>query len=127
MSDIEDDDGLTSKERNSKLEHAIELGSLVELSSGVRAFVVHCGRDCDKTPLYWISLSPQPLFFKGSIYNDRGITHECLWGKLDGGYSEGSVTFIAGPERAYAELEEDGWYKNGKWVESPYYGYEVKE
>ena len=40
--------------------HDIPLGALVELESGVRLFVVHQGRDCDRdqTPLYWLATTP---------------------------------------------------------------------
>ena len=43
--------------------HDIPLGALVELESGVRLFVVHQGRDCDRdqTPLYWLATTPNEI------------------------------------------------------------------
>lgn len=122
ISDIEDEDGTTIKERNMKLGHAIELGALVELQSGVRLFVVHQGRDCDKSPLYWLSPTPEPLYFNNDIY-ERHIIRECLRRQVEGGYADRELTVIAGPERAYAELERKGYYEDGKWLESPYFDY----
>lgn len=49
---IQDENGESQKDKNLKQNHNIELGSLVELDSGVRLFVVNHSRDCDGTPLY---------------------------------------------------------------------------
>lgn len=54
--------GKTYREENAEKVHSIALGSLVEIrdseddeQGGVRLFVVKLGRDCDETPLYWLS------------------------------------------------------------------------
>jgi hypothetical protein len=58
LTDPSDPAGRSYREVNAERPHNIALGSLVELESGVRLFVVHQGRDCDQTPLY--SLAPDP-------------------------------------------------------------------
>jgi len=40
------------KEVNLEKKHKISVGSLIELETGVRLFVVGHNRDCDGTPLY---------------------------------------------------------------------------
>jgi hypothetical protein len=47
--------GKTYREENAEKCHSIPVGTLVELENGVRLFVVHHGRDCDQTPLYYLS------------------------------------------------------------------------
>ena len=47
--------GKTYRQENSELVHNIPLGTLVELETGARLFVVHLTRDCDMTPLYDLS------------------------------------------------------------------------
>lgn len=57
--DLIDPDDLqrrTYRQINAEKRHKILLGTLVELPDGCRAWVVHLGRDCDQTPLYWVSL-----------------------------------------------------------------------
>lgn len=63
--DPEDPQGRTYKQVNAAKQHTIPVGALVELIAdpkypskwdGVRAFVVHLGRDCDQTPLYYLSM-----------------------------------------------------------------------
>lgn len=120
--DIVGEDGMTDKERNALIPHGIELGSLVELSSGVRLFVVTCARDCDQTPMYWLCHCPKPLVFNGIIWANRSL-RECLrYAGIDGGYAESSLKVIAGPEVAYAELDRMGYITDGNWIEQPYYG-----
>lgn len=46
----------TFRQINAEMTHAIPIGALVELDSGVRMFVASHDRDCDMTPLY--SLAP---------------------------------------------------------------------
>lgn len=43
---------LTWREENSLKRHNIPVGTLVEIESGARLFVVSLDRDCDMTPLY---------------------------------------------------------------------------
>lgn len=58
VTDPDDPQGRTYREVNAEKTHHIPIGSLVELHDGVRLFVVYHGRDCDKTPLYWLSHDP---------------------------------------------------------------------
>jgi hypothetical protein len=51
----DDPQGRTYRQINAAKTHAIPVGALVELPDGVRLFVVWHGRDCDGTPLYWLS------------------------------------------------------------------------
>jgi len=53
---VDPQDGRTYREINNATAHKRKIGDLVELSSGVRLFIVALNRDCDGTPLY--SLSP---------------------------------------------------------------------
>ena len=61
LKDPDDPKGRTIREVNAEKTHAIKLGSLVEIncptheSHGARMFIVFQGRDCDQTPLYWLS------------------------------------------------------------------------
>ena len=54
----------TYRQLNNAKTHAIPVGTLVEIvgdddrMAGVRLFVVHHGRDCDGTPLYYLSPDP---------------------------------------------------------------------
>lgn len=54
--------GKTYRQLNNEKTHKLKLGMLVEIKSeecpehhGARLFIVHLGRDCDGTPLYWLS------------------------------------------------------------------------
>src|SRR5712675_2217234 len=84
--DPNDKQGRSYRQVNSEKIHNIPLGSLVEIvteqkQNGVRMFVVFRGRDCDKTPLYWLS---------GDLdFEDRGI-----FNKWFGGWSEESLKVI---------------------------------
>lgn len=49
---VNPDTGKTYRQENAELTHKIPIGSLVELETGVRLFVVDHYRDCDMTPLY---------------------------------------------------------------------------
>ncbi len=61
VSDLVDPDdpaGRTYRQVNAEKRHRLELGSLVELDTGARLFVVMLGRDCDQAPLYWLAMEP---------------------------------------------------------------------
>jgi hypothetical protein len=58
FADPGDPQGRTYREVNAEKRHGIPLGALVEIESGVRLFVVHQGRDCDQTPMYWLAATP---------------------------------------------------------------------
>lgn len=65
--DIVEENGKTIHQNNQEKPHNIPLGALVEVQYDdwygegacakvtARLFVVHQGRDCDGTPLYWLS------------------------------------------------------------------------
>jgi hypothetical protein len=55
ITDPNDPQGRTYRQANAEKTHAIAFGALVECESGARLFVVHLGRDCDQTPLYWLA------------------------------------------------------------------------
>lgn len=93
--DPDDPQSRTYREVNAAAGHAIPLGSLVEIIDdegdvdgfgGVRLYVVHLGRDCDQTPLYW--LSPE---WPESPYERIRL------GRRVGGFSEGSLRVIRMP------------------------------
>lgn len=63
LKDPSDPAGRTYRQINAERQHVIQIGSLVEVvrdpewptgSDGIRLYVVHHGRDCDMTPLYWL-------------------------------------------------------------------------
>jgi len=78
--DPNDPDGRTYRQVNAARSHAIPLGTLVELESGARLFVVFLARDCDQTPLYSLA-----------SYPDEHDTNRWL-----GGFDEESLTVIDG-------------------------------
>lgn len=66
VGDLVEQNGKTWKENNLEIQHAIPLGTIVEISyeaypdeedntNGLRLFVVNHSRDCDGTPLYDLS------------------------------------------------------------------------
>lgn len=118
--DIKGSDGLTDRERNSLEVHNIQLGSLVEVEGELtRQFVVHLGRDCDGTPLYWLSVDPLVLVYDGDIY-ENGLMRYTLRGKVLGGYAEESLNVIKPPSHVHSVLREDGWVNvHGEWIEKP--------
>jgi len=52
LKDPNDDLGRSYREINNNTKHLVKVGSLVEIDTGVRLFVVKHNRDCDGTPLY---------------------------------------------------------------------------
>ena len=72
--------GKTAREENEAKQHAIPLGTLVEIISsdderfaGVRLYVVHHHRDCDGTPLYAMT------FDKTDIVQEHPNFHNQKW------------------------------------------------
>ena len=56
LRDPDDPQGRSYRQVNADRTHGIPVGALVEIiDTGVRMFVVWHGRDCDQTPLYWLS------------------------------------------------------------------------
>jgi len=86
LKDPNDPQGRSYKEVNAKKTHQIPVGALVELKTGARLFVVYHGRDCDQTPLYWLSHDKKDIIKKyESFKNESWI----------GGYSEDSLILIS--------------------------------
>jgi len=61
--------GKTIKENNTAIKHSIPIGTLVEIETGVRLFILKHHRDCDGTPLYSIGIDEEDSF---SNYIDHG-------------------------------------------------------
>lgn len=80
---IVEENGKTIKENNLARNHNIATGTLVETEEGLRLYVSYCGRDCDGTPLYWLSF--EETIDQSSIY-ERG--------KQTGGYSEETLKIV---------------------------------
>ncbi len=82
---LDDPQGRTYREINLDKVHLIPMGELVELPSGVRLFVVYHGRDCDGTPLYYLSSDKDDTTKERPSFKNPG------W---DGGYSESSLVKV---------------------------------
>lgn len=99
--DPEDPQGRTYRQINGAKGYAIPLGSLVEVrhatypssDDGIRLFVAHHGRDCDETPLYWLS----PEHDGHDRYSPDSRFYPASW---TGGYSEESLVLIRAPQAA---------------------------
>jgi hypothetical protein len=93
--------GQTWREENLARTHGIPVGALVEIVSdpeypdderendGLRLLVAHRGRDCDETPLYWLTAQPETV----------GLTWEELgpWRRWYGGHAEEGLKVIRLP------------------------------
>lgn len=79
-------DGRTYREINAEKVHKIPVGALVELETGVRLFVVSHSRDCDQTPLYYLSHDKNDTTRKWKSFRNASWV---------GGYSEESLTLIS--------------------------------
>jgi hypothetical protein len=110
LKDPDDPLGRTYKEANAARTHAIAIGSLVEIVSdpewpssadGVRLYVVSHGRDCDMTPLYYLSADREDTTQEREGWKNRGWV---------GGYSESSLAVIRAPDagRGDAGAGEEG-------------------
>ena len=91
LKDPNDTQGRTYRQINAAMTHKITAGSLVEVNhctpgenDGIRLFVVFRGRDCDQTPLYWLSAEKE----------DMNKDPHNPFNKWVGGYSEESLTVI---------------------------------
>lgn len=86
--------------------HDIPLGALVELESGVRLFVVHQGRDCDQTPMYWLAATPDE-------------TERSRW---TGGYSDYDLVVVSDTDASHCwkmenTIEPNTDAKPEQWAE----------
>jgi len=65
LKDPEDKQGRSYRQVNAAKKHNITIGSLVEVESGARLFVVEHTRDCDQAPLY--TLSPEQETYNNTL------------------------------------------------------------
>lgn len=86
LKDPSDSQGRSYKEVNLEKKHKIPVGSLVELDTGARLFVVMHTRDCDGTPLYSLCHDKEDTKWVNSIFANRA------W---DSGYDEDSLKLIS--------------------------------
>jgi hypothetical protein len=85
LKDPNDPEGRTWREINNAKEHNIPVGTLVELESGVRLFVVSRYRDCDGTPLYAMAADPKDTTVEREGFSNR---------KWINGYPEDSLEVV---------------------------------
>lgn len=76
LKDPNDLQGRSYRQVNAGTVHNIPIGTLVELKTGARAFVVRHTRDCDQTPLYSLAIDPDPEQHKFSM--DHGYDEKSL-------------------------------------------------
>lgn len=79
-------DGRTYRQINAAKSHEIPIGTLVELKNGARLFVVHHDRDCDETPLYYLSADSGDTQQVDPLFRNPGWTS---------GYSADSLRVVA--------------------------------
>jgi hypothetical protein len=116
--EIKGDDGLSRRERNSKIGHNIPLGTLVEVKKesgiqecGLRLYVQEQNRDCDGTPLYSLTFD---FFLVGKDFRNPSSGNEHLdsylqianRGALSHGYPEDSLEIIEAAESVYARYAD---------------------
>ena len=89
LEDPDDSEGRTFRQVNATKSHEIPIGTFVELDSGARSWVVHHGRDCDQTPLYYLCLDKDNIEPRFEKMMNPG------W---DGGWSAASLTVLPPPE-----------------------------
>lgn len=86
LRDSSDPQGRTYRQVNAEKANTIPIGTLVEIvETGVRMFVVHYGRDCDQTPLYYLSDDDEDTVPEREGWRNPG------WA---GGYGEDSLKVI---------------------------------
>ena len=88
LKDPNDSAGRSYRQVNAEKTHSIPIGALVELEhTGERLYVVLQGRDCDQTPLYWLSTQDNLAERNELIRNSKRF----------GGYMEENLTVIRLP------------------------------
>lgn len=100
--DIVEENGKTIRENNLEKKHNIPLGTLVEVKYSnwhgdgccekvhARLWVVYQGRDCDGTPLYWLStMKPDNEVFLA--FKDQPLLGSFV---MHGGYAEEDLTVV---------------------------------
>ena len=110
--DIVEDNGKSIRENNMEKRHGIAVGTLVEVKYDdwhgggacskvhARLWVIHLGRDCDGTPLYWLAKH------RGADINDKASFH---YHGIRGGYSEKSLMPVEVTPRLAEGYDALGW------------------
>jgi hypothetical protein len=83
--DQNDPEGRSYRQVNAAKEHQIPIGTLVEMETGVRLFVVKHTRDCDMTPLYCMSADSDDTEEHLKGFANRSWLH---------GYGEDGLTIV---------------------------------
>lgn len=115
MSELVEANGKTIRENNMSLQHNIPLGSLVEVKFDdwhgggacakvhARMWVSICGRDCDGTPLYWLTReTPDAIREIVEFYTGRPAPDDLIklpfehkrFFRFHGGFDEKDLTVI---------------------------------
>ena len=74
LKDPDDQQGRSYRQVNAEKTHAVPIGTLVELETGVRLFVVLHTRDCDQTPLYSLGVAESDNTWLDHGYDENSIT-----------------------------------------------------
>lgn len=111
--DIVEANGKTVRENNLELPHKIPLKTFVEInldyskSHGCRGFVVEHRRDCDGTPLYGLSLSPDDADHIANMKRsvEEGEDQAEAWlrlaqSRVNGGWSDSCLIVIDNKEKS---------------------------
>ena len=85
LPDPTDPKGRSYREVNAEKNHAIPIGTLVQIETGVRLFVVYHGRDCDQTPLYYLSHDREDIIQEDPCFKNQSWI---------GGYPEESLAIV---------------------------------
>ena len=110
FSSIVEENGKTIRENNMEKDHNIPVGALVEVKmdswygdgacdkTHARLWVIEQGRDCDGTPLYWLSFTPKHKWENIKVQFDEwtvdGDLAQKMFYKVCGGFLEKSLTVI---------------------------------
>lgn len=127
VSDIVEANGKTIKENNMEKTHNLKVGDLVEVKHDrwhgdgacekihARLWVTLCGRDCDGTPLYWLSRVPKDqwepvnLIFPDSGFQFKSdISQSIHYGQV-GGFGEESLTKVEVTDRLKQGYDSLTW------------------
>jgi hypothetical protein len=118
ISQMIEENGRTVRENNMERIHNIPVGTLVEVKFDnwhgdgacakihARMFVASCGRDCDGTPLYWLTHRKPPFYKFRDLMSGDADAHpqpitvneftfmENMYYGREGGFTESSLTVI---------------------------------
>jgi len=129
-SDIVEDNGKTIRENNMELQHTIPVGTLVEVKydtwfgdgacekNHARLWVIIQGRDCDGTPIYWLSThSYERISYEIGATSPEDVANASLQHKLlfnfKGGFCEEGLTVVDLTDDVHAGHGALEWDDNG--------------